>query len=169
MFGERERKMLMATPQRLGISKGGASIKAVVSDPFAVIEFCRIPTDPPNPLCLSVFHYCGRLWMYYCTDTKRCHQNIKIVNAKKELGQSWNEIIRTCEGEKKRTLKTVSLQLISWLTRKGDLLIQRQYSENHFGLFLLIVLEQWLYCSGISSIRVNQLGLQIPEVRIVLA
>lgn len=67
------------------------------------------------------------------------------------------------EGEKKKTLKNVSLQLISRLTRKGDLLIQKQYAENYFGLFLVLVVERWLYCSGISSVRAGLLELLIPS------
>lgn len=62
-------------------------------------------------------------------------------------------------------LKSVSLQLISWLTREGDLLIQKLHAENCFVLFLAIVIEQWLYCSGISSVTVSLLELLIPEVR----
>lgn len=70
-----------------------------------------------------------------------------------------------CQGKKKKkkTLKNVSLLLISRLARIGDLLIQRQYAENYFCLFLVLVVAQWLFCSGISSARAGLLELLIPS------
>lgn len=65
--------------------------------------------------------------------------------------------------EGKKNLKNVSLQLISRLTRKGDLLIQQHCTENYFSLFLVLVVEQWFHCSGISSVRVGLLALLIPN------
>lgn len=99
--------------------------------------------------------------MYYSINTFMWHQKTKILNAKKELGQSKMKLLGRLR--KKKELKTVSLQLISRLTRKEDLLIQKQYAGNYFGLFLVIVIEQWLYCSGISSARAGLLELLIPS------
>ncbi len=73
------------------------------------------------------------------------------------------ELFGRLRKKKKTNLKNVSLQLISRLTRKGDLLIQKQYAANYFGLFLVLVVEQWLYCSGIGSVRAGQPELLIPS------
>lgn len=42
-------------PQCEGLTRGGISIKAAVSDTFAVIEFCCIPTDPSILFVLVFF------------------------------------------------------------------------------------------------------------------
>lgn len=65
--------------------------------------------------------------------------------------------------KKKKALKNVSLLLISRLTRKGELLIQKRYAENYFCLFLVLVVAQWLHCSGISSVRAGLFELVIPS------
>lgn len=65
--------------------------------------------------------------------------------------------------KKKETLKNVLLQLISRLTSKADLLIRKQHAENDFGVFLVLVFEQSLYCYGISSVREGMLELLIPN------
>lgn len=141
----------------------GTFIKAAISDTLAIFEFCCVPTDPSILFVLSVFHYCGTLSVYYCINTFMCHQNSKILNAKKELVQSWSEMKLLGRLREKKTLKNVSLQLISRLTRKEDLLIQKRYAKNYFGLFLVIVVEQCVYCSGISSVRAGLLELLIPS------
>ena len=95
-----------------------------------------------------------------------CHQNSKTLNTKKELSHSLSEMKLLGRLRKKTSFKNVSLPLISWLTRKRDLLIQKQYAENYFGLFLVLVVE--LYCFGISLDRAGLLELLIP-VRSALA
>lgn len=49
------------TPQGRGLTRGGTSNKTAVSDTFAAIELCCIPTDPSILFVEVFFHYCGTL------------------------------------------------------------------------------------------------------------
>lgn len=97
--------MLMEIPPpRLGINKKGVHLlKQQLLIRLPLLNFAAFLLTPPPLLCLSVFHYSGTLWMYYCINTFMWHQKTKILNAKKELGQSKMKLLGRLR--KKKNLK----------------------------------------------------------------